>query len=1838
MSLQPKGATNSIERQDRHEYATSVFFQDIYNTVPKGDFTIRSMREVRSAWNKDFSKDSFKLSDFKRLADVLPKKPSFDIARKQLNDSTYVKETIARASQAITHMAERQRFPISILDPDLRSVEGVSDMRKMILFSKGQSIRSLNKGEHVDLFDARDNAVFTSPTATKQAPKTTNPFIQSNTKPSVNKSVNPTVPTNQELMEDAAFVGWTSTGDTNGIDLVLGAYLSQSDQALLAKRFGSGKEGTIFSKQEGEAIYNGQHLLKHLRSQGIDFSVKEFTIDKEIDVRLTINNFDVRIFDKDPQYVGRVYDGYGSYYPAGVDQRASKDLKWSESDATATLDVLTGVRKGTFRKTSTNSNSQIIGIDGMDRNKTIQANILADRYDTFMYTSEDEAKHFIETAIGGAHTYFDNEFKVEQLINALNDESIDLETIYSKDEVVREKQDGFINDARIVSDMYGVGMDDTLLLSLQTVSPEKIDLTLDLSDQAIMTAHLHGLIADDLVGGYDTGFDPSFVIDHAPEDDKRKHTRNALLGAMRKVDYNLNNLKGNAFATQTVKDSLVQFNPESARGIDDVEDPFLQNAMIRVQDSLVEAGVIGENGIGLPLVQLDGQGIIEWQGHRTTSGRKPTAKNPVKDDQLYIGGKLYDKTLLKGEIGQIFSPNENGIIKTQFGSGEDYGVVPGYTGYFTFDGDYGENENRMDRFRVKGFEQHLNEQIDSKVRHQVLRPLKKTWDNIPNAMDGSGLNGLYHGDVYGRRVDMDFVESSHLKPEVTDAILQTLRSRVRFDNQYSDHATTGAETRASWDKEHADQGAFSYWKAVGETNMRVLDDDLANIADLSMTGTGKTQGLIWYLVDGAKVTEEGKVTPSAGEMTLDGTIEPDKTALRKLDYFEHEEYNAWDRVQMSANQLMTAVHVDENVGTALMSFGGWTFDDSYVVSQDFADRNPVFGSKPDERSMKVLNEALRHLEQGTLSRHRDMDDYFAEHHMRWTDEVLGEGLDLVRGTMVNDRTERAVNRQAYQDFLEEQGRFRPLKRGDKISDFGGNKGTIGLIVDRNMPQRDIDKQDLSREVAIFKANPSLDVVGAPYSMLSRHNAGVVKELMSGDVQDMIDPTQLDENGDPKVMEGAIGSLNIIVTDLTVDEKTHAYSDEDVLDGKGRKASGQLAWALQSKGATEIMNEIYGHNTGAWSTYREYLIATGLDMAEDGTLQVGYHPHSNTEERNEFHTDEFESAADFLNGISDKGGFLELPFPVEFRTGNETTQLPVLSSSLRQNTELVDGRMRRSDLNNHYSALFDAVKTYESSLIEGPNEAPEKVLEDKNKAELAKVKRLATQERSKEQVQKSFNGIQDEIIDRQFNGGHNGKHSFIRDKMMGRRMKNSATGVAIVDPRLDIGQAAMDSEMMKALDAKEGDTIMAWRDPVWRDGAVRAMTVVKDDSVHGIAINPIADKSHDMDFDGDTMGIVKLETEKANKDLIDKFSHARNMIDVGAGRDQLYFQSGMDLASAEGEALKAGDSSLTELHESAKKNALSTNPRLQNKALKDLNDYSLKAFREYGFSGDYVNLTNRETQYESFEAMVEKGAKGSIGKLNTYQQYFDHEMGREASKKIQYATGIKTDDTGLAGSVSQKLVSVLRNQGIKPALELSYPVTQGTLQIKHDAEHAVVVNDVLTKDINNLYKGKSADGKKKTITTNQWKTQMANVLENKLEVSFNPDDLDFIAKALSKNNTVQPIETVMTTKGSPMDQVAYGGGYNALTRLAKQGRSLLEGEQSKLFAPLEMREGTTTVLSKSDTRNVELEEINQAKIEKGIEDYMNKGKTTIISVPERTTVTPHKSKVAVAVAEDDGVEL
>ncbi|MCR6108748.1 hypothetical protein HXA34_19920 [Salipaludibacillus agaradhaerens] len=1721
-----KQATD-VRYQDIAEYATMVMLSQTMGDLKKQGIRVTPslMQEFRDKWMRDgapmdFATTKAKPSDFARLLRSTGA-TSFGKLDEYPSLEEGIEDMWAICRNEYDKHAQEGNYLHAVTDPTIRHtiLDGAKEpMQKAFFIHKGGSARELNVGDAVTFYDRTDGRyTFSATVGSGKDGLPLNGFGQAPV-PSQN-ATKPSPEANPEDFNDIVdeqFLGWHGGEfegkEYRGLSHVMGAYLTKADAELVAKNI---DPALIVDSTLAD---NSVELLKHMRSNGYDFNVRDNGNPNQIEVRMNSGeNINVRVFDPEANgsYIGRVYDAYNAYYFNVMGSKSEKEnTTFEASDSIALLDYVTGHKTGKVTKSVSRESSRI-QLDGVDRKKSLQVQPIRGRYRSLVFEGEVDAQAYIQTAINDAQMVVNDEFKLEEiqaLIDAgLDDENVmitgpefqaELEQLFSNDDLIREAQE---RAAQMAIHSQDGGID--YLTSVRAA----------------------------IVGDYENGFNPAFVIDHMKQTG-RGNERDAMMAALKTVKYDLDKIKGNDFAVNAMKERLIAFDPETAKSINEIEHPMLKQALATVQDTLKSGGFVGKNGFGSnPDVKIDENGIIRWEANRRTGSKKK--------DQIW--------QKVNGEIGQVMVPDENGIIATKFQGGNNYGIVPGYTGYFSFEGDY---DDRMSRFRAKGFDQHLTEQLRAKVTHQMTRPLDPTIGTVPTILDASGINGLYHGDVYGKRIELDFMETNQLDAATKSAILQTLSNRVRFDNQFSDFATTSAETAANREYGNEDDtSAFSYWKVAGETNMRVLNKDIENYADTTMTGTGKTQGLIWYLTDGAEVHKDGSVTPSKGILQEDGTYAPDKTALQKLPYFDKKSFNAWDRNQMSANQLMTALKVDENVNTALMAFGGWTFDDSYAVSKEFADRNKVFGYKPNAESMAMLDSTIKKL---AVDPDQDSAMLLSGSGMLWSRETLDSGVDLFTAlTNAKDSNDRLKASEAMDAFLEEHGKFRPLQRGDKLSDFGGNKGTIGIVIDRHMDLEEAKKQGLDKEVRFMKANPELDVVSAPYSMLSRHNAGVVKELMDGETKDLVDP----ETGE--TFKSAMGQLNIIVTDMKVDDKTHAYTREDVLEGKGRKASGQLAWALQSKEANGILDEIYGRNDSAWSTYREYLIATGLDMKADGTIVKGYTPHMN-EVRHHFTHDPGMDSGAFLDQIKDRGGFLDLPFNVTFKNGGETESIPVLSASLRQNVELVDGSMRRSDFTNHYANIYEAIGDYQ-------------VADTKEAKEKAQAK-----------AQDNFDKIQSTIIDRQFDGGHNGKHSFIRDKIMGKRMNHSATGVAVVDPRLNIGEAGMNQDMMDALDAKEGDIVMAFRDPVWRDGAIRAMTIVKDESVHGIAINPIADKSHDMDFDGDTMGIMKFDSKAANRDLINKFSHWANMIDKGSGKDELYFQTGMDLASAEAKAEKLGDESPKKLYERAEKNAKSTNPKLLKQSQRDLNEYSHKLFREHGFGGDFVSFKDDASAFNSFKQMVDNGAKGSPKKLEDYKEYHTGKKTEHDAREIQYATGVKSDDTGLAGAFSQKLVSIMRNQDITAALESMYPLTQGTLQIKHDADHARTVNEILTDDMNKTFRGKDVHDSKRSLTPHAFKAQLSDIMENKMGVDVNEKFINSVTETLTHNGQILPLKEAMGIKGSPMDRVAYGGGYDELNRLADNGESLLQGEQNKRFAPFTMRDATDqTKLAKKDTQRI-----------------------------------------------------
>ncbi|MDT8913577.1 hypothetical protein [Amycolatopsis sp. PS_44_ISF1] len=783
------------------------------------------------------------------------------------------------------------------------------------------------------------------------------------------------------------------------------------------------------------------------------------------------------------------------------------------------------------------------------------------------------------------------------------------------------------------------------------------------------------------------------------------------------------------------------------------------------------------------------------------------------------------------------------------------------------------------------------------------------------------------------------------------------------------------------------------------------------------------------------------------------------------------------------------------------------------------------------------------------------------------------------------------------------GLLRDLVVGDKISDLHGNKGVISLIVDRFMTTGDAREHGIEQEVAWFRANADLDVVMSPFSLISRRNAGSARELMTGRVAGLFSP-------DGEYQRGTLGQMRFIVTHMAVDEKTKIYDDEQVRAGKGRKASSQLAWALQSQGCPAIMHEFYSPNSEAEANLREYLLVVGLDMEADGTLRVVGQVDGVDErpERRLIPMPELQRtqprAADQSPGlnttamrkvfghlIGDRGGDMELPFALTYPSGEQTEtvtasswRLPVLSSHLRSGQEFDDGTSVTHDHTRSYQDVFVEACRYRylAEQLEGHG------LSSGKRADLRQGMSEAIS-----RAQRAFEAITTDVRNRVLTG----KSNIFKTGLMSSRLPDSATMVWTADPRLDVDQIAISSATASQLGLAQGDHALVWRDPVLRDAGVRYLRVAIDDRLTGAAINPVMDQCFDGDFDGDAVAVVKLHSEAAKAEAHQKLSVPANLLDTGVrnerGTHPLAMQISLDTQVALSKSRTLGQE-LDQLSGAA--NLIcwgaEAEPADTTRARREDVTGRLSAFyrdaQRSEFGTALVFHTHAAHLDSVREVCVETGAKGNERKLAGYARNLGDEQGtpgltqadQEAS---MFATAIKAHGTGLGGSFSQRAVRALRDADLKAVLEVTYPVTQAILQAKHDAAEARHKYEMLQGPGRDLWRGRRlehagpnqwrpeiTDGQPVQATTEEWVAQFVEFYTSPegFGVMVNPDYVTRVAHALHDPDThlIRNLEEDPALAGPLMDQMAYGGNFGVLLQAARSRASVYDGEKNRQFAP------------------------------------------------------------------------
>lgn len=787
------------------------------------------------------------------------------------------------------------------------------------------------------------------------------------------------------------------------------------------------------------------------------------------------------------------------------------------------------------------------------------------------------------------------------------------------------------------------------------------------------------------------------------------------------------------------------------------------------------------------------------------------------------------------------------------------------------------------------------------------------------------------------------------------------------------------------------------------------------------------------------------------------------------------------------------------------------------------------------------------------------------------------------------------------------GQMRPLMAGDKLSDLHGNKGVVSLVVDREMTDEKALQLGISDQVAWYRANPDLDIVMAPFSAVSRFNGGTAREMMPS-AQNLVTP-------DGKVLEGCMGTARMVITDKTADAATRVYTDADVSDGKGRKVSSQLIWALDAAGCENILSEAFSRGNAKAATVREALLSLGLDMDPYGTLHMGYeaHPGENRQvmEIGELQYDSVgrlllsRMGNEFGRNLSDAGGFIAMPFDVKACTGEVFSKresdgrclVPVMSASMRSGQELSDGETITHDYTNQYTTMYRQAAHWldlQSKL--------ENTTDESKRTDL--LNKIAKCERS---AQGACNAIARDVIQKKVQG----KHNMFKDVLMSRRMHNSATSIITPDPTLAVDEIAIGRAMAEVLGVKpEGGELLVWRDPILREGGVRYMNVKVSDDICGTAINPVSFQCMDGDFDGDKVGLLRLTTPEAQVEAREKLSFAAKMLEPSYQRSDgmldLGFNTGLDVQCG-----MAADASIAGQFDKIREQANGTEDwASRNLLLASVTNAVVDAF-DKSCGQQVISYASPEANLASIKAAcIDTGAKGSASKLADYAKYLGIELkpgamdadgninwDRAEDKGVSLATrkdhenteaacAIKSFGTGVAGKYSQRGIKALRDKCPRAVLECTKPVTQAVLQAKHDPIAAMRTYQLLQGPVRELWRGHAVkvsknkdswvvdrgdDGNPKEVDVETWVNSFVNLYTSSIGMNekVNPDYVREIALAMAgPDGMVGSVEDMGSISGeaSFMDVMAYDGTFDDLCKGAMDGRNLWEGACARMIMP------------------------------------------------------------------------
>lgn len=955
-----------------------------------------------------------------------------------------------------------------------------------------------------------------------------------------------------------------------------------------------------------------------------------------------------------------------------------------------------------------------------------------------------------------------------------------------------------------------------------------------------------------------------------------------------------------------------------------------------------------EEALNRVKVRLDDEHVVHWYVANA-------------DDPRYIAHNPETDLNLKGEIGQLFLPDENGLIELDYKGGSKGYAVAGYNAYFVSPKEQlkimlqenatakanGEKElwskaetnwkflNSEDslayRIRLSGFDEALDSRLNQLLTRQITLGIDDSLgDNVM-------LNSLYKGkDTYLTRLTNDL--------SLTNKNLQKhLSTRVYMDDSYFSDA--GNELLGRHTDEHGNLVDLAS-KYTPESLSGVLFDpkDIAGLGNshyLSLKALELLQGQGKY-EDGRFIEHFRPGSTLQQELIL----EPQKRfgTLLNEESNKYQFADPTDRTFMSTAQQLHADSYVPDTNLALMTFKGYTMDDGNLITEKYAER------VGREQAQMVADLKVK---QG------DVSSLLA---------VVNEGREVSQMLSMSKFANREeMDKAIVDEYIEKmattpttEGGFK-LSAGDKLSTFHGNKTTISHVITS-------DEMQPGQEFEMFGQNPDLDVVMPPESIISRLNMGEVQELMDGEVK------PITYNGETV---GYSGKTEMINTEIKAAHKTHVYDQ-----GDGRHVGAQLLQMIRARDNSQpIIDKIYGDNGKAAYDLLSYMEAAGQSVdLTTGIPQPGLAHRDIDLDDPEYVATHGIKVIDPTKGGEDnrqlplEGGYIKLPTPVHLPMMEEdqvTSFLPVLPESLRQGQELPSGEILEQDRTRRYNQIVDIIASGRGDI---------KVGDSNHKMPL---------------IQSRITALSNEIVRSKLGAsdGSSNKTSHMRRKVMGATVHNSSTAVATNNPTMDIDTIEVGPDVYNNLNLKDPDQlVMAWRDPALHAGSVMAFKVKMNPKITGVGMNPVIATPFGGDFDGDTYGIYSPgNSPEIQKALREEYSVEAYLKDMGRPVEERHFvqtdvelNTGMDFTAGavasevknhNGETIKNKGMLEDELAHILKEGAKT--PEGEPTHIAEDITKLWRASQEKNIGADKINLMTRDTVKESMVDIAKIGAKGKV---------------------------------------------------------------------------------------------------------------------------------------------------------------------------------------------------------------------------------------------------------------------